>query len=229
MTGVRERTKRRNEKIAAEAAVKEKKKFEEAATLPARRRRKRRKQTGDETVAEQKEKKKKKPSYIRSRPTRRDIPEDRRDVEVNETADADGSLIPRKISRILEDRFIFDLMNALEVNQAITIVRKKEDVWKLVVGGQDIVQSALRLTGTAYWNEVLSEEYQEHKEEWGMLTPEEKIDTVVAAGIEWEEHEVSRINLMRCADAYQQSLNLQKYKPQYRNFKARKAVREDGP
>jgi len=160
----------------------------------------------------------------RLRSTRRAIPEDRKDVEYAEIDPNIGQL-PKKIQRIVDDHFFHDLIQAMDKGQALTIVKRSEDTWMLGVGGMIAVDKMTRLSGQEYMDEVTSDEWKLHQEEWAALSAKNKIKVAKAAGAEWEEHSNSRVNLMRCGEAYQNVLNLEKYKSEYKALAARNAIR----
>lgn len=185
-----------------------------ASQSPAKRRRRRRaKAEGG--------KKSSKNTRPTGRPTRRKIPDDPKDTEYPEKVQG----IPKKISKLVDNRFFADLIREMEVNKALTIIYKGDNTWKLMIGGPGAVSKMLQLKGKAYRDEVLSEEFQEHEEEWDELTEAQKIQIAKDAGAEWDEHSISRVNLMRCADAYRKTIGIEKYKPEYSTISARKAIR----
>jgi hypothetical protein len=229
------RRKQRKERIEKEATDKEVAELKKGLKNSSIRRRKRRQNNKETEVVpdneeplptELEEKPKKKRRESRGhRPTRRKVSKDRKDVEYPEKDGFPKGTLPKRLRKTLDDRFFYDLISVLEVNQALTIVRKDENTWTLGLGGAIITDTLIRLSGKAYMDEVLSHEYQAHMDEWGEYTEEEKIQVAQRAGTEWDEHDTPRINLMRCGDAYRKLLKIEKYKPKYRTLAARRAVR----
>ena len=202
-------------------------KVEPSSESPAKRRRRRRNEEQNETqesknLGKVTIRKKKPPRDSRFvRPTRRKIPDEPKDVEYPEKVEG----IPKHINKLVEDRFFAGLIRAMEANKALTVVYKGNNTWRLRMGGPDVVGQMLQLKGKAYMDEVLSDEFKAHVEEWDELKEAEKVKIAKGAGAEWEEHKVSRINLMRCADSYRKVLGIKKYKPEYSDTSSRKAIR----
>ncbi len=237
MSGASEhrRRKQRKERIEKEAAEKEAEEIKRGVkNSSTRRRRRKRKQQGntvpepeeptDEVEADNSEPEEEKPKR-KYKGTTRKVPKDRKDVEIAKKGDFPKGTIPKKFRKTLEERFLFDLIEVLEVNQSLIIVRKSDNTWTLGLGGPIMADKMFRLSGKAYLDEVLSYEYQAHMEGWGEFSGEEKIQVASRAGTEWDEHNNPRINLLRCGDAYRKLLGIDKYKPKYNTIAARRSVR----
>jgi hypothetical protein len=133
--------------------------------------------------------------------------------------------LPKALSKRLEGQFLFDMLEAMDKGQSVTIVRKAEDEWVLGVGGDIVIESVMKLSGKAYEEEVLSEEYLTHYLEWKNLSDDEKYEIIEDEGAEWDEHDNDKINMMRATISYRAKLGITKYKPQYQDAASRRAIK----
>lgn len=209
MTGERERRRQRREEIEERQIQEDLEKAENDS--PAKRRRRRAKKNGGSS------------SKVRivSRPTTRKIPDEPKEVEFPEKVED----LPKNIRKSVDDHFFAGLIQVMEEGYSLTITKEGDSTWKVALHPEEETKKMFKLTGKAYMDEILSDEYQEFMEEWDSLTEEEKIEVAKKAGAEWDEVKNPRINLMKCASAYREVLGIEKYKPEYRSFSARKAIR----
>lgn len=179
----------------------------------------------EEKVKKEKPQKRTTKTRATSRPTRREG-SSKKKVEKTELRSEKPRDLPRKITQILTDSFFFDLIQIMEEGKTLTIIKRRNNQWTLVSETNIVIQEErIRLKGKAYWDEVLSPEYQANKEQWDMLSGDDKIALAVDSGAEWIEHSTPRINVMRCADAYRRTLDIKKYKPEYSTLLSRKQIR----
>ena len=82
-----------------------------------------------------------------------------------------------------------------------------------------------KLTGKAYWDEVLSQEFKEHDEEWKQLSYKEKLAAAKKLKATWESHEDERVDVMRITESVRNKLGISKYKPEYEDRSTRAAIR----
>ena len=127
---------------------------------------------------------------------------------------------------IVED-VIMKVMTALGDGRAILIVRLSEDRWQInpVIDAKNPVAMQKKLSGKAYWDEVLDPHYIEWDKEWQTLTQAEKVQRCKKAGVVWEEDKDVKINNIHMTEAYRTKLGIEKYKPEYRDRSSRAAVR----
>lgn len=104
-------------------------------------------------------------------------------------------------------------------NGKFTVSRHESPVEKVAVGVHK------GLTGKAYYDEVLSREYNEFREMWGSLSNAEREKLMKKDKIKWDEHDDEKVTAMRMSMAYQEFHDIEKYKPEYQSRKARAAIR----
>jgi len=158
------------------------------------------------------------------RPTRR-VGSETKTVEKSKRDYRKTKDLPRKFTQILDDSFWMDLLDIMREGEPITLIRMKNNRWKMILEPGITITKEYTLKGKAYWNEVLTPEYQQFQEEWEALDGDEKILKAEEAGVKWEEHNTPRINVMRATGAYRESLKIQKYKDEYDTILKRKRVR----
>jgi hypothetical protein len=174
----------------------------------------------EEEEVEVEEAPKPKKTRRRRKSTRKAKPKKAEPVEEAEEAPT----MPVAVSKVVDGQFFLDMFAAMEHGQAVTFVRK-DDEWIMNAGGTAVVEQALKLRGKEFNKEVQTKEYQEHYAEWKALTDDEKYDVIEEAGVEWEEHDMANINMMRATSAYRTAMEITKYKPQYKTAAARRAIR----
>lgn len=122
---------------------------------------------------------------------------------------------------------LMSVMQALGDGKAIIIMRLNADRWQIspIADMKAPLSMQKKLTGKAYWDEVLDEKYVEWDKEWASLTQAERIQRCKKAGVKWDEDKDIRINNLRMTEAYRTILGVEKYKPEYRDRASRAAIK----
>jgi hypothetical protein len=82
-----------------------------------------------------------------------------------------------------------------------------------------------KLSGKAYWDEVLDPAYTKFYAEWDNLTASERKARAKKVGAVWEASTNQKMDAMRMTEAYRDKMKIFKYKPEYRDMKKRAAIR----
>lgn len=122
---------------------------------------------------------------------------------------------------------LMSIMSALGDGKAIMILRLSEDRWQInpIADIKSPMAMQKKLSGRAYWDEVLDPKYIEWDKEWQGLTQSEKVQRCKKAGVVWEEDKDIRINNLHMTEAYRAKLGIEKYKEEYMDRASRAAVR----
>lgn len=162
---------------------------------------------------------------LRSRPSSRVAtkPADNGAEDISgEEPKAEETRLP--VSAIIDD--LGRLLDHMAVGNTLILKRVNETTWKASLTTEEkVTQGRRKVSGTSYWNEVLSDEFKAHQATWEKLSPEEKVAKAKKEGVVWDEHDEARINIMRLSDAYRQHHGIEKYKPMYSGPNGR-AMRE---
>ena len=116
-------------------------------------------------------------------------------------------------------------MDLMEEGQVLLISKTDDDTWLMSIGEGQVLSGAQKLKGKAYWDEVLSPEFQEHNSTWKELTYDEKVKEAKKLKVEWDSHENPKVDVMRITDKVRQHLGISKYKPEYAGRSDRAAIR----
>lgn len=138
------------------------------------------------------------------------------------------SNLPQTLNMALEGQLVLDMLAAMREGESYVIARMDSDSWRIAISKEAaMVKPRKQLKGKAYEREVYTEEFFNHEREWGKLSTEEKWQRIQESGVEWEEADNDRVNMMRATKAYRDSLDMEKYKPQYQKRAARGIIRAD--
>ena len=118
------------------------------------------------------------------------------------------------------------LLNELEAGSVIFLKALGDGEYHMQVStGAAIAVGPQKLTGKAYWDEVLSKEFKDHDEEWKQLSYKEKLAAAKKLKATWESHEDERVDVMRITEAVRTKMGISKYKPEYEDRSARATIR----
>lgn len=117
------------------------------------------------------------------------------------------------------------LLDILRRGVALVITVIGTDCYSVAVGDSSSEPSVQKLSGKAYWDEVLSDEYKVFLAEWRELTVAERVKMAKKASIQWDQDDDPRINNMRLTAAYWNGIGIQKYKDEYMTRSARRDIR----
>lgn len=150
----------------------------------------------------------------------------------NYSADSDNEVKPSGIVRIQKvdelqmSNLLTGIMTSLDEGQAIVITAL--EIGKYSIGPANAKQAALstgKLSGNAYWDEVLDPKYVEWQNGWLKLTISEKHAMCKKNNVTWEHHDIPAVDVIRMTQAYTQAMGIEKYKEKYREQSARKAIK----
>lgn len=123
------------------------------------------------------------------------------------------------------DPFVDMIQAIVEQGKSITIVPADGGFSMSLAEGVVTAKTRKKMTNKEFAEEVLDPAYVEWNDTWKTLSSEEKIKKAKELGVEWEEHATERINIMRVTEAVRTHQGIKKYKKEYRDRKARAALR----
>jgi len=82
-----------------------------------------------------------------------------------------------------------------------------------------------KLRGNAYYDAVVSPEYEKWSAEWKTKTYEEKVRFAQKKKITWDEYPNPKVDVIRLTEAVRTALGIEKYRPEYRTRASRAALR----
>jgi hypothetical protein len=132
----------------------------------------------------------------------------------------------KKVETAVLEQMIMGIMEQLNDHQAIQITRVSEDKFTISLADKKATASMEgKLSGAAYWKEVLTTEYVEWQKEWTPLNTAEKAALCKKVKAKFEPTGNVQVDAIKMAAAYCTALGIEKYKPEYQNQKAREAVK----
>lgn len=138
------------------------------------------------------------------------------------------SNLPQTLNMALDGQLVLDMLEAMRTGETYVIGKINDEQWRIAISKEAlVVTTGKKLKGVAYDREVCTQEFLDWKKEWQAMSTEEKIHHAEELGVEWEQHETARINLMRAGLAVREHLEIDKYKPQYQSRNARASIRAD--
>ena len=131
----------------------------------------------------------------------------------------------KKVDTIVAEGVLTGLLDAMDKGQSIIITKLADHgKWQLS-SGTAAVAAGPKLRGQEYWNEVLTEDYQEWHEDWKNLTYADKKKKAKSLKVKWEEHDDERIDNIRISAAVLSHLGIEKYNDDYQTRSARSRLR----
>lgn len=79
-----------------------------------------------------------------------------------------------------------------------------------------------------FFDIAYSDEFKAWINEWTPLTYEEKVALAKKEGVEWENHETAKIDVMRISEAMREKRGVAKWRPEYESKAARDALMYNG-
>ena len=127
----------------------------------------------------------------------------------------------------LVSRNLAEVLDAMAVGMTYVITNQGGGKFTITKsdGAAILPGDSNKLSGVAYWDEVLSQDYKDWQEEWQELTHADKRKMLDKDNIEYDEHDHPTIEAMRMAQAYRDYHDINKYKPQYKTRAARAAIK----
>jgi len=116
------------------------------------------------------------------------------------------------------------LLEAMDDGNSLLITKLETGKWQISTTDAKVVGRGFK-RGRDYDMEVEDPKFHEWRDEWRALSFEEKKKRAKKAGATWEPHDNPQIEVIRMAEAYRAKLGIHKYKPEYRTYAARAAVR----
>ena len=126
---------------------------------------------------------------------------------------------------------IGDMLEHMEVGKVLLVTKQSDSSWTIALSTQNDVIMKLaksgtnKLTGKAFFDEVINPEYLEWRSEWKELTYAQKKSKALKLGVTWNEHPNPKVDVMRITEAVRKHLNVQKYKEEYRSRSVRGKLR----
>jgi hypothetical protein len=136
----------------------------------------------------------------------------------------DEAIEVKKVDTIIAEGVLTGLLDALEKGQSIVITKMTDNKWQLS-SATAAVQAGPKLRGQEYWDEVLTQDYQEWHADWKTLTYAEKKKKAKSLKVKWEEHDDERIDNIRISAAVLAKLDIEKYNEDYQTRSARARLR----
>lgn len=129
---------------------------------------------------------------------------------------------------VAEDVFT-RMFEAMASGESILVTKLESGKWQLATTGirADVVSkiSHGKLSGKAYYDEVIDPSYVEWQQEWDNLTYAEKVKRAKKVGAVWEPNDNRTIELLRLSQAFREKSGIEKYKEQYKSRAARAAIK----
>lgn len=160
------------------------------------------------------------------------IKEEDEDNSTEEEVDQEPKVTKKLKAKKIGVNPITDIMEEMRSGEAVMIKKDGLSSYTVSIIPNDILVSKTGykylkkgLSGKQYWDEVLNPEFPVWSAKWGSMTYDEKLAYAIKNKIVWNKTEDARLNVMLLTEAVRKSLNIEKYKPEYRKRSARAKVR----
>lgn len=145
------------------------------------------------------------------------------------------SQLPQTLNMALEGQLVLDMLENMREGETYVIGRVDENQWRIAISKEAlVVNTPKRLKGAEYYKEVTRTSFRDHEKDWRKLSEEEKWERIDESGVEWNQDDNPRIDLMRATMAYRDHLAEQegfdsakewKYRDAYQERAARQAIK----